>query len=65
MLVILSFGCYLAAVNFRGDRGGICNFQVEAAVLRAVLWSGYVCPLVAGPGRRNAHEVECFERRAR
>ena len=24
MLVVLSFGCYLAVVDFRGDHGGIC-----------------------------------------
>ena len=29
MLVVLSFGCYLAAVNFRGDREGICNFRLK------------------------------------
>ena len=29
ILVVLSFGCYLAAINFRGDRGGICNFRLK------------------------------------
>ena len=27
MLVTLSFGCYLGAVKFRGDCGGMCNFR--------------------------------------
>ena len=29
MLVILSFGCYLAVVNFRGDCGRIRNFRLK------------------------------------
>ena len=29
MLVILSFGCDLTAVNFRGDSRGICNFRLK------------------------------------
>ena len=35
-------------------------FQVETAVLKVVLWTGCVCPLVAESRRRNDHKLECF-----
>lgn len=59
MLVTLSFGCYLGAVKFRRLWRDV-QFQIEAAVPRAVSWTRCVCPLVPEPGRRNDCAVECF-----
>ena len=64
MLVVMSFGCYLAVVNFRRDRGGSAiagrRNSSERRQFPRVLWSGRVCPLVAELLRRNDHAVECF-----